>query len=78
MTCQGKLLLIAACAGVWVYRYAVRGGPPLYGEHTAEVLAEYGFSAAEIEALYPPTPLLSSPLAGIIDRSNTLRNSHTK
>jgi crotonobetainyl-CoA:carnitine CoA-transferase CaiB-like acyl-CoA transferase len=25
---------------------------PTYGEHTREVLAEFGFSAAEIDALY--------------------------
>lgn len=25
---------------------------PLLGEHTREVLAEFGFSAAEIDALY--------------------------
>jgi formyl-CoA transferase len=30
---------------------AVRSPPPLLGEHSAEVLAAYGFSAAEIAAL---------------------------
>jgi crotonobetainyl-CoA:carnitine CoA-transferase CaiB-like acyl-CoA transferase len=29
----------------------VRAGAPLYGQHTREILAEHGFSAAEIEAL---------------------------
>ena len=30
----------------------IRGGPPLYGEHTREVLEEHGWSAAEVDALY--------------------------
>ena len=30
---------------------AVRTGAPLYGQHTAEILAEHGFSAAEIDSL---------------------------
>jgi crotonobetainyl-CoA:carnitine CoA-transferase CaiB-like acyl-CoA transferase len=30
---------------------AVRCGAPLYGQHTREVLAEHGFTAAEIDAL---------------------------
>jgi crotonobetainyl-CoA:carnitine CoA-transferase CaiB-like acyl-CoA transferase len=28
----------------------VRSGAPVYGEHTREVLREYGFDAAQIEA----------------------------
>ena len=28
------------------------GAPPLYGEHTREVLLERGWSAAEVDALY--------------------------
>ena len=30
----------------------IHGGPPLYGEHTREVLEEHGWSAAEVDALY--------------------------
>jgi len=35
---------------------ALRSPPPLRGEHSHEILTEFGFSAAEIEALAPAPP----------------------
>jgi crotonobetainyl-CoA:carnitine CoA-transferase CaiB-like acyl-CoA transferase len=40
----------------------VRSGAPVYGEHTREVLSQYGFDASQIEALEKEGAIVSASI----------------
>ena len=42
----------------------VRAGAPIYGEHTSEVLREYGFDDKQIEAFEQEGAIFSASTAG--------------
>ncbi len=48
---SGKLCLLGPAVKMSDTKPTIRRRPPLYGEHTAEVLQEYGIDAAELEIL---------------------------
>jgi crotonobetainyl-CoA:carnitine CoA-transferase CaiB-like acyl-CoA transferase len=46
----GRAPLIAAACGSEVEFFGARQPPPAQGQHTRELLAEFGYTAAEFEA----------------------------